>query len=157
MPSLHRLLHTLPSNRIIVASICSSTYRRCARIGLDATLAIPRGGPSIGFEATMRGGARPASRGLRVHFIIIFISVLIVAPHRRAGAPSISPQAICRALPATSSALRGDFLRFGSGTFTDNTAGVPIVASCTMADLIDDMPALSALARLRYGERERSK
>ena len=95
MSSLHRLLHTLPANRILAATICSSTYRRCGRTGLDATLDIPRGGPSFGLNATARESARAASRGPRVHFIIVLISALTATPHRRAGAPSILPRAVC--------------------------------------------------------------
>ncbi|KAH8984242.1 dynein light intermediate chain-domain-containing protein [Lactarius akahatsu] len=41
-------------------------------------------------------------------------------------------------LPATSSALQGTILPLGPGTFTHNTAGVPIIVACTKADLIDD-------------------
>ena len=41
-------------------------------------------------------------------------------------------------LLATSSALQGTILPLGQGTFTHNTAGVPIIVACTKADLIDD-------------------
>ncbi|CCM00180.1 uncharacterized protein FIBRA_02208 [Fibroporia radiculosa] len=40
-------------------------------------------------------------------------------------------------LPATSS-LNGTVLPLGPGTFTHNTAGVPIIVACTKADLIDE-------------------
>ncbi|KAA1473378.1 dynein 1 light intermediate chain [Dentipellis sp. KUC8613] len=39
--------------------------------------------------------------------------------------------------PATSS-MQGTILPLGPGTFTHNTAGVPIIVTCTKADLIDD-------------------
>lgn len=41
-------------------------------------------------------------------------------------------------LPATSSTLQATILPLGPGTFTHNAAGVPIIAVCTKADLIDD-------------------
>jgi hypothetical protein len=41
-------------------------------------------------------------------------------------------------LLATSSTLQGTILPLGPGTFTHNTAGVPIIVACTKADLIDD-------------------
>ncbi|KAH9967043.1 dynein light intermediate chain-domain-containing protein [Lactifluus volemus] len=41
-------------------------------------------------------------------------------------------------LPASSSTLQGTILPLGPGTFTHNTAGVPIIIVCTKADLIDD-------------------
>ena len=44
-------------------------------------------------------------------------------------------------LPARSSALQGKIFPLSPGTFTVNTAGVPIVVACTKADLI---PTLSA-------------
>ncbi|KAG6910765.1 hypothetical protein DXG01_007652 [Tephrocybe rancida] len=40
-------------------------------------------------------------------------------------------------LPANS-ALSGTVLPLGQGTFTHNTAGIPIIITCTKADLIDD-------------------
>lgn len=41
-------------------------------------------------------------------------------------------------LPAGSSTLSSTILPLGPGTFTHNTAGVPIIVACTKADLIDD-------------------
>ncbi|KAF9480672.1 dynein 1 light intermediate chain [Pholiota conissans] len=41
-------------------------------------------------------------------------------------------------LPATNSALSNTILPLGPGTFTHNSAGVPIIVACTKADLIDD-------------------
>ncbi|KAH9983550.1 DLIC-domain-containing protein [Russula compacta] len=41
-------------------------------------------------------------------------------------------------LPATSSGLQGTILPLGSGVFTHNAAGVPIVVVCTKADVVDD-------------------
>ncbi|KAF5321922.1 hypothetical protein D9619_000568 [Psilocybe cf. subviscida] len=42
------------------------------------------------------------------------------------------------ALPAGSSTLSSTILPLGPGTFTHNSAGVPIIVACTKADLIDD-------------------
>ncbi|TFY82754.1 hypothetical protein EWM64_g1248 [Hericium alpestre] len=41
-------------------------------------------------------------------------------------------------IPATSSTMQGTILPLGPGTFTHNTAGVPIIVTCTKADLIDE-------------------
>ncbi|KAN0140374.1 Dynein light intermediate chain (DLIC) domain containing protein [Lactarius tabidus] len=41
-------------------------------------------------------------------------------------------------LLATSSTLQGTILPLSPGTFTHNTAGIPIIVACTKADLIDD-------------------
>ncbi|KAF8969341.1 dynein 1 light intermediate chain [Flammula alnicola] len=41
-------------------------------------------------------------------------------------------------LPATNATLTSTVLPLGPGTFTHNSAGVPIIVACTKADLIDD-------------------
>ncbi|KAF8915386.1 dynein 1 light intermediate chain [Mucidula mucida] len=41
-------------------------------------------------------------------------------------------------IPATSSTMSSTLLPLGSGTFTHNSAGVPIIVTCTKADLIDE-------------------
>ena len=41
-------------------------------------------------------------------------------------------------LPATNSTLSNTILPLGPGTFTHNSAGIPIIVTCTKADLIDD-------------------
>ncbi|KAF8165637.1 dynein 1 light intermediate chain [Crassisporium funariophilum] len=41
-------------------------------------------------------------------------------------------------LPASNSTLSSTLLPLGQGTFTHNSAGVPIIVACTKADLIDD-------------------
>ncbi|KAJ7640155.1 dynein light intermediate chain-domain-containing protein [Mycena rosella] len=52
--------------------------------------------------------------------------------------PSIDPPA------ATSSVSGSTVLPLGSGTFTHNSAGVPIIVACTKADLIDEGSDLAA-------------
>ena len=41
-------------------------------------------------------------------------------------------------LPISNSTLSTTLLPLGPGTFTHNSAGVPIIVACTKADLIDD-------------------
>ena len=41
-------------------------------------------------------------------------------------------------LPASNSTLSSTLLPLGSGSFTHNSAGVPIIVACTKADMIDD-------------------
>ncbi|KDR84036.1 hypothetical protein GALMADRAFT_236631 [Galerina marginata CBS 339.88] len=41
-------------------------------------------------------------------------------------------------LPAANSTLSNTLLPLGPGTFTHNSAGIPIIVACTKADLIDD-------------------
>jgi dynein light intermediate chain 1, cytosolic len=41
-------------------------------------------------------------------------------------------------LPTLNSTLSSTLLPLGSGSFTHNSAGVPIIVACTKADLIDD-------------------
>ncbi|PBL02885.1 dynein 1 light intermediate chain [Armillaria gallica] len=41
-------------------------------------------------------------------------------------------------IPATSTLSSSTLLPLGSGTFTHNTAGIPIIVTCTKADLIDE-------------------
>lgn len=41
-------------------------------------------------------------------------------------------------LPVTNSTLSNTILPLGPGTFTHNFAGIPIIVTCTKADLIDD-------------------
>ncbi|KAF4619559.1 hypothetical protein D9613_004983 [Agrocybe pediades] len=41
-------------------------------------------------------------------------------------------------IPASNSTLSNTILPLGPGTFTHNSAGVPIIVACTKADLIDD-------------------
>jgi dynein light intermediate chain 1 len=41
-------------------------------------------------------------------------------------------------LLTSNSTLSSTLLPLGSGTFTHNSAGVPIIVACTKADLIDD-------------------
>ncbi|KAI0065700.1 hypothetical protein BV25DRAFT_1879543 [Artomyces pyxidatus] len=41
-------------------------------------------------------------------------------------------------IPTTTSSMQSTILPLGPGTFTHNTAGVPIIVACTKADLIDE-------------------
>jgi hypothetical protein len=145
-PIIGSFIHC-PRTGFLAATIRSSTYRHCDRTGLDATLEFPRGAAHLARldralgprrrRAGARGHPRRASRALCVRFILALISSpqLLTAGQahlQHYTEPSAEP------LPATSSALQGTILPLGQGTFTHNTAGVPIIVACTKADLIDD-------------------
>ena len=137
MPSLHRLLHTLPSNRIIAVTICFSTYRRCDCTGHSSRRAEHR---VQGYDAREREAC--IARALCPFYHRSHLS-----PHRGS-----SPKGR-RTFNITPSHLSSRFLlrlalsEASSSRWLRNDhrqhAGVSIVASCTRADLIDDIPVYS--------------
>lgn len=95
-----------------------------------------------------RDGAREFKAAMYLRFILVVVSSVLTrllisrkVPLRPYTKSSTEP------LPTMSSALRSTILLFDPGTFTHNTAGVPIFVACTKAYLIDDNTDLIGVAR----------
>jgi hypothetical protein len=147
-PIIGSLIHR-PRAPFPATAICSSTYRRRNRAGLDTTVELRRGVAHLaGLDralgprrwcARAGGHSRRASRTLYVH-LSLFLSPWPDRNSSPAGQAHLQHYTEPSAEPllATSSTLQGTILPLGAGTFTHNTAGIPIIVACTKADLIDD-------------------
>lgn len=68
--------------------------------------------------------------------------------------PSAAPGSV-DSLPTVVLSLNSTLLPLGQGTFTHNSAGIPIIVTCSKADLIDDeIDAGIGIAKGKGGEWE---
>ena len=139
-----------PRTPFLESTVLPSSHLLCDRARLDATPDLPRESTHMARldrtlgprrrRARALGHPRRASQALCVHLVFILVPVLTAAPDRRASAPStLRRELYAELLPVRSSALQGTILPFGPGTFTHNTAGVPVVVASTKAEILPNL------------------
>ena len=95
----------------------------------------------LGVETWSKGDAsrdleiiREESRERRKFHLLDYLEIITLT----LSSSISSTEPTNNSLPPSNSTISSTLLPLGSGSFTHNSAGVPIVVTCTKADMIDD-------------------